>query len=407
MMFWKNWFRKEEVKENVNFFELSKWLIENIDVMKNLDKDVVELREILNNLKERSKILEKVDISNKKVEKRLKTMVEGNRPAYIRNLKLLMKKINVPETYDSKTVASFVEDVEDELKNFNKRTIRNYHIIQNLIGDELVAVVESIKKIDIVNKRIKENTCRGQLADLERVQVGLEDIYNYLDSKDNEKKQIESLVKERETLREHEIKLKGIIEKNKKGNDFIELAKLKAIRDTLVQDEYEIRSLIDGSFGVLSRALRKLDKIDSLKIIKSYIENPYETFMKDDDLKINLVLSSLNSALDSNKITIKNTDKVKSVLKNFSKDNVKNYKNKLDIIVAELSKIEDKISINNFEEKELKLKRDMEALIQEMGNIEEKISNFKKRDITKEIDDIKKGLRGLSVKIKLQNVPVD
>lgn len=403
-----SWLSKKEAEtKEVDFFELSKWILESHGLYQQLGIDFAELKELLLNLHPKVDVLEKVDVRGKKYDEKLKSLVEGNKPAYVLAVRLLLKKITVPENYGSKSVCAFVEKVDDELKDFNKRTARNYFILQSIIGDELAAIVQDIKKIDTLCKMIRDRACGGRLKEMEDFQAKLSDIYSYIGRKEEEHKSLVAFVKEREKLLEMESKLRDEIEGNRVGRDFAEMSKLEAEKEELAGKLYEMRSLFGGDFSVLQRPLKKLEKIDHFKMLKYYLDKPFDAFMEDHGMEINLILGSLKAAIDAGKIDTKNKDKAYAVIDALPKERLKDVKDKYSHISKRISEIDRNLTKNEFRKKEHQLVRRSEELIQDIGKIDELISKFKKRNINADIEGIRKDLDNLGIKAVLKNVPLD
>ncbi|MFH0797839.1 MAG: hypothetical protein V1906_00345, partial [Candidatus Woesearchaeota archaeon] len=400
-------FKKEAENKEVDFFELGKWILENYDLYRQLDAYFAELKELLLNIHPKIDVLEKVDVKEKKYDEKLKSMVEGNKPAYIMAVRLLLKRIIVPDNYDSKSVCTFVAKVDDELKDFNRRTARNYFILQSIIGDELAAVVQDIKKVDVLAKMINDQACNGKLKDMEDFQMKLSDIYSYIGRKEEDHRSLVAFVKEREKLLEMESKLKDEIEKNRKGKDFAEMSKLEAEKEELAGKLYEMRSVFEGDFSVLQRPLKKLEKIDAFKTLKHYVDKPFDTFVEDHGLELNLILGSLKAAIDAGKIDTKNKDKVYGVIGALPKERLNGLNEKYSHISRQISEIGHRLSKNEFMKKEHMLVGRSEELIQDIGKIDELISKFKKRNINADIEGIRKDLGRLGIKAVLKNVPLD
>ncbi len=407
MSFWKNWFRKEEGVREVDFFELGGWILESHGLYRQLDQYFAEMRELLLNLHPKVDILEKVDVKGKKYDEKLKSLVEGNKPAYVLALRLLLKKIVVPDNYDSISVCAFAGKVEDELKEFNRRTARNYFILQSIIGDELAAVVKDIKGIDVLSKMIKGCACDGKLKDMEDFQKRLSDIYSYIGRKDEDHKALLDFVREREKLLAMESELKGEIEKNRNSREFNEMSRLEAEKEDLVGRQYEMKALFGNGMGMLQRPLKKLEKMGNFKTLKHYVDRPFEALLEDRGMEIVSVLSSLKAEIDSSRIEVKNRDKMLGVIGGLSEEHLKELKEKYSRISKQVSEIDRKLNGNEFMRREHQLVRRSEELIQDIGKIDGVISRFKKRNINADIESIRKDMDKLGIRVVLKNVPVD
>jgi DNA repair exonuclease SbcCD ATPase subunit len=375
--------------------------------MRQLDFKIAELRQTLEELKGAAKKLENVDVDDAKVEKKLKDLVKGNLPAYVKALDIFMKKINVPEDFKSETLKRFVDEIEDNLKHFNKRTFRNYHIIQNLVGDELAEVVMLIKKIDSIKNDMNRNILGNKLQSLEKLQNDLKLLYDYLYNREKEQKRFEDLISKKQMLIDKEKELSRLAEQLKKSEEFKQLNGLKVKLDNLVQEQNAIKRVIEGDISVISRALRKLNKVSNYKLLENYVHEPYETLLEDDRLEIAEAVDKLKDLLQKNQIVVKNKEKVMSVISALSRDALKHYKDKLEIITAEVDSLRKQIENSAFKQKEIELKQELEIVMADIAAVDEKISSFKQKDLNSEIEQIKQDLKRLGLNVKLKNVPLD
>jgi len=278
-----------------------------------------------------------------------------------------MKKINVPEDFKSETLKRFVDEIEDNLKHFNKRTFRNYHIIQNLVGDELAEVVMLIKKIDSIKNDMNRNILGNKLQSLEKLQNDLKLLYDYLYNREKEQKRFEDLISKKQMLIDKEKELSRLAEQLKKSEEFKQLNGLKVKLDNLVQEQNAIKRVIEGDISVISRALRKLNKVSNYKLLENYVHEPYETLLEDDRLEIAEAVDKLKDLLQKNQIVVKNKEKVMSVISALSRDALKHYKDKLEIITAEVDSLRKQIENSAFKQKEIELKQELEIVMATVG----------------------------------------
>ncbi|MEA3378310.1 MAG: hypothetical protein U9Q69_01600 [Nanoarchaeota archaeon] len=408
MKFWENLFKKEVKQEVVDFFELSKWIINNINTLKKLDTHFAEMEKLLNKTGSDLEKLEAVNLEDKKVEKRLKAIVEGNKPAYIRNVRYSLKKLAPPQKYDLKSITKFVEDCENELKELNKKTSRNFYILNNLIGDELTEIAKNIKKIDILNDMIKKPIKSGEIERYEGLQKNIAEIYQYIINKKELTKRAKELTARKEFLFKKEGEYNKKIQSLKTSKEFKELMKLKSQKTDLIEKEYELRSKILTHFGFLKRPFKKFNNEEQIKILSSYITQPYETFVNDGGLQINKILEDLKEALAKDKIKIKNKEKALGVLSLLTPSLLKNLKESIKDLKEDLKDVNKKLKANKFQDEELKYSKKLSQIIDEINEISEKLAKSKKRDLSRDIKQIKEDLDKLtSVKVVLKNVPLD
>ena len=151
--------KKEEEKLEIDTERLGQWFKEQTQIQLNDFKR--ELRDLFSSieakitpLKANIGLLEKAEIKDK-IEERIKVVVTGNKEAYTRQVYLFLKQITVPVESSYKLALEYCSDFEKNLKNLNEKTAKNYHIIEQLLGEEIDKVTSTIKDIYKTVKEIK------------------------------------------------------------------------------------------------------------------------------------------------------------------------------------------------------------------------------------------------------------
>src|SRR3989338_6365710 len=123
LKFLKNLFGKEEPPEEVEFLRLHQWLEKNY--YEKVSAKLSEVKDFASQLLESMKALEKKDISQQKVEEKLKTVVLGNKEAFLKALRLLVQKLQ----NQKKGLKAYAAECEQELSSFNQKTQKNFFLV--------------------------------------------------------------------------------------------------------------------------------------------------------------------------------------------------------------------------------------------------------------------------------------
>jgi hypothetical protein len=408
MGFWQKLFKKEPEEEKVDFYKLSEWLTSKSEF--DFGIDLTEIGRTRETIDKNLKALAKVDVAKLKVEEKLKILVEGNRPAYIRSVSSFLDKIEMPEELDSETLSEFCKKIQSELNKLNKRTQRNFFILQNLIGEELMAVVKALKKLDILAERIKDKMKIGQLDVVEDVQNRLKDIYTYIGEGEQRKKKLRDLDKEKADLMETVQNLNLEIKRMKTGSRLQELNELRSKKDDLLEKINGVRNGFENRFSPLQKALKKMSKIEPSKIVENYAHKPFYTLMDDHKLEILTILRHLRKYVEKDKLELKEgkKEKILPAIDYLDKEYLREVRLAVRKAEEDILQAEEKLKGNTFERDVNKLISRFNEKNTQLTEIDNKVSKMKERNITKDIKIIEKDLNKLTgVKIVIENAPVD
>ena len=161
MNFLKNIFGKKEPDvEFVDLDELNLWFGNRVDILKNLKITIKEcygeVKTLMEDTEKKLDILRDVSVEDEQVPEKLKQVVKGNRDIYVQGCSILLRKLAPPAVVDYKTAEEYIEKFKEEINSFNKKGARNFSIAQNLIGKELVSIVDSLKEMIFIVKNLKK-----------------------------------------------------------------------------------------------------------------------------------------------------------------------------------------------------------------------------------------------------------
>ena len=408
MSFWKKLFEKEVNKETLDFYKISEWLVENASI--DIEPEFAELEDIKNRLLTNLDILDKVDVSKMKVEPRLMSLVLGNRPAYVHAVSRFVKALHPPKYLTCRELTNFCIETEKELDKLTQKTQRNYLILQNLIGKELVAIAEDLKGIDVVVRRVAQKINEGHLELVEDLQERLQHIYGYLDKKDSREEEVKELQDKKDKLMEKQQKLQQKIDGLKKGRGFIELNESRNREEELLAQIQEAKNSFETVFSPIQKALKKFGKQQKSKRITDYAEKPFFALMKDESLRIVNILQKLEKKIVKGDVGLKGNKKTKTLAILDKVDNAF-----LESIVVEvqdaekeLKAVKSKLAKNTYEEEVNTLTQKFDRVNGRIVEVYLQVNNIKEKNIAEDVKKIEKDLNKLSgSSFVIENAPVD
>ena len=286
-----DFFKKRKVDDTIN--------IENItDIDAHIDKIstqvssgnkeiIVEIKNnidtFIKNIENHVETLQKVDLTDKKAEDRVKLIVKGSIKGFIEHLNRLNMNLNDL----SKEAFNSAQEIENSinlvLSDFEKKSFVNYEKATYLVGDEMADVIKSINafskelknilknnenNIDaskLLNKISNENENLNELnREIENIKHDLESSKNKIDNLNNE---ISNLNKEYESI--------------KTSNKYLEYIKNK---EKIISLKSEIKKNINSlqkHLDLKELAKKFYSSKKNLETIKEYRNNFHNSFMKE------------------------------------------------------------------------------------------------------------------------------
>lgn len=389
----------------IKFSELNEWLdthnseLENIkECLRGLEMSKLEISESL-------KALEKVDVSSAKVEEKVKHIVQGNLPAYANTISIFLRRMMIPKEANPVSLEIFCNTFDKEFDSLNKRTFRNFQIIRELVGKELEDVARSVKSLELLVKELKKSSEKVKEISELKEKVGL--IKNSLESKEKNDLKRQELQKSREELLQL---CEGIIKEIENLKNSNKAKDLESLRTEEKKISDSIKCLENQSvtlFSPLQKALKKYNNICFIKKVGSYIENPAEALLNDDNLEILSFLKDVKKMIEEGKIEIKDDKKKKTAesLDKLDESFIKKFIAEHSSLKKGLSLISKQIKSNTILKEISDLERELNIQKFKIENVEREINKIRDLDIKSEITALEKRLGEVfSFKVKIENV---
>jgi len=373
--FFRKKVKESEIRpEKIAFSEIENFLTRKTNKIETREKEIFVLIQkkvdiFTNELKEKINDVEKVDIESKKVEDKIKFIVNEGRKKYLESVMSFIENL---ERLEKNRFEKFIEDINKIFLNFNKSSHMSYERATILIGKEMAKIKESLKvfsrdlmKIFDENKEIINSSETIFLIELKlnkitensKIIKKVDEKIMFLDKR---------ITKEKEEIE----KIQEEIEKIKKSEDYIRnLEKQKKVKLSEEELEKEILSLKQLiNFKALANFFHIFK--EQMNIVKTYRENFQTEFRKDNGKELINLLdeAKLNNKTISEKIMQINNKK-QAIIKN--KQEIK--EDKTQELYLRTTKII--LEIGNLKNEKERVKKGREKL---------KISN---EEMTKEIKE--------------------
>lgn len=386
---------QETKKKELNILELENWLKErDKEVEIQLKKETQNLHSQLSinleKLETELKILESVNLQERKEHERIKQITELGKIEYINAVRKLIESLNQksPPPY-----------INNEINKFAISSQKSHFKATHLIGKEIEDIMNTISLIrKLENDFLKVNetilkeqtTIENLINRIKERQMLLENRNTIIKEKENTEKYSQEIKKEIGKL---EIKIEEIIkspEAQKREKLIIEKEKKE---EELKIQELNIKNIIDRRVLEKYSHLNKNRYTKIEKEMQNYMEDPIPALLSDNNLIIKSILEECIKEIKMGSINIKDSDKIISKL-SLGKDSLPEHKKSIKTIRKEIQSIEAKISniqlatssIQNEKlQKEIKLEEN-KGHFDILSKKEEKLQN-KIKEINLQIND--------------------
>lgn len=368
--------KEPKEKERISQNQLSDWLENKKKEHNDNEREFLapikeRISQLISELKLETSVLENVDVESKKVDSRIKLIVKENLRNYIGYLHKMTERL---EEIDKRE--KLVDRINFIFEDFNKKSMMSYEKITFIVGKEMQATKDSVKKflkdLEIIlksNKKVFEEFETIELVEIE--------IKKLNEIKDNKSKVLEVLNEDISKLNNLAQELKNRekeLEELKKSERFIQEIKkeqkLELEKKELEKNIDKLNRAID--FKALSNFYHKFE--NEMKIAKQYRENFKQSLKK---LGIENLSKLLLEAKQENKEILELIQKIRdkekiiseTIIEDFGKQDLEREINKIK------SEAQDFTSAKSIKEKKLKnLDQDLNKMLDGLKEKLEKIN---------------------------------
>lgn len=363
-----------QVKE-IRFDEIDKWLEEmedafGSDEQRTLEKIGERLGEFYVSIESKLKVLEVIDIESKKEHGRAKLLVRQGLDSYVNSVKALIRDL---KNIEMENVGKFALEVSKLFGHFEKSSAIFYGRANYLVGDEMAAVRNEIRKFynGLVEIFEGDKSPISNLKSIGEVRLKFREFSKGQNNLKENNEEIEKKNVEIDKLKKNVEKLMKEIEKMRGGSEYVSNLKtedeIKALRIKIDKESVKLKDIID--FKKLTQIVHSNER--ELRIVKEHKEHFVTEFSHDGGEKIVALLEGSNmknSEIDAQLSLIK---KMNEGLKE------KTQKVGLDPTIVkfqEVKRIEDEI--DNLETEKVRIRRRMEDLDLKLQGLKNEVINL-------------------------------
>jgi hypothetical protein len=376
---------------NIKIDSFSKTVLNDLthrlgDIGKNLEK---EKDEIMKNLE----FMESKELENQNIPGRGREIIEGNKKSFATKIQIFIDSLNFPKDIDA--VSGFCKDFNSSLRNLEKKTVKNFGVLQQFFGNNTKAISTSLSSINHSVKTAKNSMERPDLQNMLELKNKFNEINKTIELEEKLRSELQIAKEKKEkysvALKERKNKIKKL-EECEKYKSFVELSvKKNNLKKELVEAGHQ---LTDDFFYVLP-SLKKYERLtlDTL-LVKEYLQDHSKALHKDKGIKIVDVFEKMTVSIKNGKLELKDKKKDR-ILKALSKmdrnyfenfvDKSKNLKKNIKELRAILEKITEVAEIKRLKEKleieETRIEENKKAI----ENLQSKLNNINIEDLRKRL----------------------
>ncbi|MCH8003578.1 MAG: hypothetical protein IH934_03010 [Nanoarchaeota archaeon] len=385
LKFIKKFFSKQEIlEEKIELNELNNWLggktkpiIENLRT--NINQIINKISDEKGKVDKNLEILKNAKLQNPKIPERVKTIMEGNRAAFIKKVSFFFNNIDMSYNNHNEILEK-CNKIKNDIEILGKGTMRSYQVLNEFFAREAENLAINIKRVENYSNDIINLINNSKLLNTGKIKNNIIDIQNKIKLKEKYSIELNNEKNNLKNINNKKIETENKINGIKSSSDYINYEKLLEERNNVESKVNDIENGLFHDFSVLEKSLKKYAKIafENEKLIIEYLNNPTSTLIKDSELKIVKILDSLKNAIERNELDLDKKKKEKALAKIYEldgvyftkiKDDFKNAKKKISDLTYQIK--------NNNSKKDLdKLNIELKDVIQNIENLNNKILNL-------------------------------
>lgn len=305
---------KEEEAQEVPLDELHDWFIGQTELMIEETQQAVEkiwdsIQEKIGEINEAVDQLAEARLQNESIPEKARAVMEGNRAAYVKFVRLFLNSLAVPEQKNDNATQMFLSSFESGLDTLQKTIAKNVYVLQEFFAHETADVIRHVKALDVLVRSIADNKMQA----MARVKQRMKELESMKQMRETLAAQQEGLGQEGETLtrliRENEEETK----KQKKSPAWREVEELLQEQQRQQHGLKQQEDSIHRTFAPLERVMRKYAWLvpEHKVIIEQYLASPLPALMDDTRFDIVLISQRMGQLVQENQIELKDREKEK------------------------------------------------------------------------------------------------
>jgi len=277
-----------EVKKDVSFDDVGDWLENKEKVFCGQDREILgkingRLAEFYVSVEVGLGVLEGIDIESKKEHERAKILVRQGLDKYIISVRVLLKDL---EKIERNNLEDFAKDIVEVFARFEKTSAKFYGRANYLVGDEMAAVRNEIRRFYNEMVGMFEGPLIGNLRRIEAVRLKLDEFESVEKVVGDVEEEIVVRDRKIDEAKNKVVELKRDVEDMKESVDYIsgieargEVVRLRAGLDREIG---RLKELVD--FKRLTNLVHSNER--ELGVVKDYRAHFVEEFSKDNGARL-------------------------------------------------------------------------------------------------------------------------
>ena len=379
----KNLFKNKEIfEEKINLNELNPWLdAKTRTIIENLNLNINQIINRINDEKvkaaENIKKLEDAKLQNPNIPNRAKTIMQGNRSAFIKKISFFFNNLDLKYSDPNRLIGK-CKDIENEINAVGKSTARSYQILNEFFAREAENVAANLKNIENNLKEIINLIKNSKITNIDKIKKNIGDIQDKIGLKQTHLNSLNNENNDLKNKNNKKLEIENRINQIKSSSDYGNYEKLLKENENTKSKLDAIENKLFHDFSVLEKALKKYAKIafENEKLILEYLNNPVVELIKDNEFKILRILDNLKNTIQSNKLDLDERKGSKALEKIEELDGVYFNKIKEDFKTAKerLNGLDNEIKNNQSNNELEKNNNELKIISQEIENLNNKIS---------------------------------
>ena len=370
---------------------------------------------LMDSIKRLEKIMEDIksyDLSSIP-DTQARQIAESSRKEFIESLSKMVRVFHESFGSTPLSVIDYYNKCSKSWNIANAETLRTYKVIKEFIPpakdaskefSKLYKHLEELGKF-ITKKNEEIENIKSALDAYEDLKVAKEDLENKKDKMKSIEEKIKSITSELE-------KKKKELEDLDQSDEAVMLRELVKEKTSLEYRERELASkvveIISTIYRYLKKLLHELEEKDK-KLIKKYMESPFDALLEDKNMKINYYLIQLKEKIEAGEIEPKNREKSIEMIDKMIKTNLlSNISNEYKEIEKKIAEINSKISQISLEKRRKELEDSIKEYESKLSEVEKEKERMLKKveELEMIIEAIKDELKEKLTKVFGENVQV-
>jgi hypothetical protein len=252
-------------------------------------------------------------LRNPDIEVREKQFMEGNRKSYLIGLEAFLASLRLPEKTEE--LEAYLEDFKGALARFTKATVRPYQILQHFFANETGDIAFRIRKLEGLHGELTSLTKDGMAVKIAKVGDAITSLHASRARKLDHEQRLQKFGEQIAGLsKDKKVHSEGI-EELRSSVRYQDLLSMKADVAIVTKQLQEHHSTIRQPFSALESALKKYERItlEGGNVISWYLRDAVEGLERDEGLQIVQLVATLQKALESGSIELRDKKRDKAM----------------------------------------------------------------------------------------------